>query len=248
MRRLLPGPEEEVDPRSAYAVARPHTADRPWLLVNMVTSLDGAVAVDGRSGALGGPGDHLVFHALRSLADVILVGAATVRAEGYGPVRIPADLQEARVLAGQAAVPRLAIVSRRLDLDLTSPLFTESDPAPVVVTSPAAAMARRAEVAQTADLLLAGHGDDVDFEIALAALGEMDAELVVCEGGPTINGQLLGADLIDEFCLTVAPKLVGGMAGRPAQSPTAFLHDYQLAHVLEHDGELYLRAVRPREP
>src|SRR5262245_36804108 len=94
MRRLLPGPLEEVDPRSAYALGRPRPGDRPWLLVNMVTSLDGAVAIDGRSGALGGPGDHLVFHALRSLADVILVGAATVRAERYGPVRLPPEVQE----------------------------------------------------------------------------------------------------------------------------------------------------------
>lgn len=244
MRRLLPEAADDIDPRLEYAVPRPKPADRPWLLVNMVTSLDGAVAVDGRSGGLGGPRDHEIFHLLRSLADVILVGAATVRAEGYGPVVIPPDVQEARVMAGQAGVPRIAIVSRKLDLDLTRPLFTESDPPPLVVTSPSAALARRAEVAQTADLLLAGPGDDVDFTIALASIGEIGAELVVCEGGPTINGQLLAADLIDEYCLTVAPKLVGGTSGRPAQSPVAVVRGYELTHLLEEDGELYFRAVR----
>jgi riboflavin biosynthesis pyrimidine reductase len=214
----------------------------------MVTSLDGATALGGRSGGLGGPGDRRVFHTLRSLADVILVGAGTVRAEGYGPVRIPPEEQEARVLRGQAALPRLAVVSRRLDLDLGSDLFTTSDPPPLVITCPGTPASRRVEVAAAADLLLAGQGDDVDLGVALTLLAEMGAELVVCEGGPVLNGQLVAADLVDELCLTMAPLLVGGGSARlgfglEPVSP----HRFDLASLVEDDGELYLRAVRRRD-
>jgi riboflavin-specific deaminase-like protein len=244
MRQLLPEPRDDIDPAEAYGGPRPRPGNRPWVMVDMVASLDGAIAIDGRSGALGGPGDHRVFHALRGLADLILVGAATVRAEAYGPVRLTPELQEARVLRGQAPVPRLAIVSRRLDLDLSSPLFTESDPPPLVVTAPSSSMARRAEIAAIADLLLAGQTDDVDLVAALEAFGEMGIELVVCEGGPTINGQLLEADLFDELCLTLAPKLVGGRERRVVDGAEPLLRDLDLVQVLAEGDELYLRAVR----
>jgi riboflavin-specific deaminase-like protein len=243
MRQLLPEPLDDVDPAVVYGVPRPRIG-RPWVLVNMVTSLDGAIAVDGRSGGLGGPGDHRIFHALRGLADLILVGAATVRAEHYGPVSFGPELQEARVVRGQAPVPRLAIVSRRLDLDLSTSLFTDSDPPPLVVTAPGSSTARRAEIASSADLLLAGQGNDVDLAVALDSFAEMGVELVVCEGGATINGQLLEADLLDELCLTIAPKLAGGRERRAVESTEPMLKDLDLAHVLAQDDELYLRAVR----
>jgi riboflavin-specific deaminase-like protein len=242
--QLLPEPRDDVDPAEVYAAVRPRPDGRPWVLTDMVSSLDGAVAVDGRSGGLGGPGDRRVFHALRGLADLILVGAATVRAEAYGPVQIPPELQESRVMRGQTPVPRLAIVSRHLDLDLSAPLFTESDPPPIVVTAPGSAVARRAEIAARADLLLAGQADDVDLGAALAAFCEMGIELVVCEGGPTINGQLLEAGLLDELCLTLAPKLVGGRERRVVDGTHPVLENFDLAHLLAEGDELYLRAVR----
>lgn len=244
MRQLLPTAVETVDPTRVYEQLRPAPPGRPWLLVGMVASLDGATVVDGRSGGLGGAGDRAVLRALRGLADVVLVGAGTVRTEGYGPVRLDDEVQEARVLRGQAPVPRLAIVSRSLRLDLDRPLFTESDPPPLVVTTDAADTARRVELTQRADLLLAGHGADVDPVATLAALGELGAEVVVCEGGPSLNGQLLEAGLVDEVCLTVAPWLVGGsssriVAGAEGTEPVRFT----TTHVLEDAGDLFVRAV-----
>ena len=118
MRQLLPEPVEDVDPDELYPDdARPAGVDRPWVLLNMVTSVDGATAVEGRSAGLGGAADQTVFHVLRSVPDVILVGAATVRAERYGPPRTSQAHQAARQARGQAPFPRLAIVSGRLDLD-----------------------------------------------------------------------------------------------------------------------------------
>lgn len=247
MQRLLPDPVGAVTAEEAYTVRRPPVGDRPWVLLDMVTSLDGATAVDGRSGGLGGPGDKLVFHALRALADVILVGAGTARAENYGPPRIPEGVQEVRVLRGQQPLPRLAVVSRSLDLPAGSRLFG-TEPPPIVVTAPGTALASRAELAQRADVLLAGHGDDVDLGAALGTLREMGHELVVCEGGPVLNGQLLAAGLVDELCLTIAPLMVSGGSARAAIGAPIAPVGFDLAHVLEHEGELFVRAVRRISP
>jgi riboflavin-specific deaminase-like protein len=243
MQRLLPPPAGATTPEEAYTVRRPAPAGRPWVLLDMVASLDGATAIDGRSGGLGGPGDKAVFHTLRGLADVILVGAGTARAEHYGPPRVPEAVQEVRVLRGQQALPRIAVVSRSLDLPADSRLF-EADPPPIVITAPGTALARRAELAQRADVLLAGQTDDVDLAAALGSLREMGHEVVVCEGGPVLNGQLLAAGLVDELCLTVAPLIVSGPSARAVVGPAVAPVGFELAHVLEQDGELFLRAVR----
>lgn len=249
MRQLLPEAIAEVDPAAVYQLPRPASPHRPWVLVGMVASLDGATSVAGRSGPLGGSDDRRVLVALRSLADCILVGAGTVRAEGYGPVRLDPSIQEERVLRGQAPLPRLAVVSRSLTLDLDTPLFTQSTPAPLVVTTAAAPTEARVEVADRGDLLLAGHGDDVDLAAALAALGEMGARVVLCEGGPSLNGQLLAAGLVDELCLTIAPWLVGGASARivtGAEPPGPVRFD--LTHLLTDGADLFLRAVREPDP
>lgn len=245
MRALLPDPVAEVDPLRAYTTDRPAPAGRPWLLVNMVASLDGAISVEGRSGGLGGPADRRVFSALRSLADVILVGASTVRAEGYGPARITDDLQATRVERGQSPTPQIAVISASLQLDLSSSLFSESATPPLVITAPGSSQARRVEVSRAADLLLAGQAERVDMPEALILLGDLGARVVLCEGGPTLNAQLLAHDLVDELCLTIAPLMVGGPAPRAASGED--VHPplgFRLAHLLEEDGALFLRSVR----
>ncbi len=245
MRQLLPEPRADVDPVALYtADPRPRPPDRPWVLLNMVASVDGATAVEGRSGGLGGPADRAVFTTLRSLADVILVGAATVRAEHYGPPRTSAEHQAQRQARGQAAFPRIAIVTGRLDLDLAAPLFTKSPTRPIVVTAAAAPAERRAEVAELADVVVAGE-ERVDFAAALATLGVEGVDTVLCEGGPTINDQLLAADLIDEVAVTYGPLLVGGtskrmITGGDPPAPMAM----RLARVLTDDDVLLLRYVR----
>src|SRR3712207_3523229 len=101
MQQLLPAHVPDVDISDVYAVARPPRDGRPYVLVNMVASADGATAVSGATRALGSPGDRRLFLFLRSVPDAILVGAETVRAEGYGPAKITPELQEVRRGRGQ---------------------------------------------------------------------------------------------------------------------------------------------------
>ena len=246
MRQLLPVPLDPADPAAVYADV-PVAEGRPGLRLNMIESVDGATAVDGRSGGLGGPPDHQVFMALRALTDVILVAAGTARAEGYGPALLSDEAQAARRGRGQAPIPPIAVVSRSLNLDWRSRFFTEAVARPVVVTvaaPPADALARAADVA---DVVIAGE-DDVDLLAALRALGERGAASVLAEGGPTFNGALAAAGLIDELCLSVAPWLVGGtakrvVAGPPITPPCGM----ELRSVGEEAGFLFLR-YRTWEP
>jgi riboflavin biosynthesis pyrimidine reductase len=220
MRRLLPEMADEVELTEAYAEpARRRIDGRPWLLVNMIASLDGAIALGERSGGLGGPADHRVFFHLRELADVIIVGAGTARAEQYGPPR----------RRGQ----RIGVVTRRASLDWSSSLFT-SGAGFVITTEDAPAV--------PVDAVRAGH-EQVDLA---TALGQIDGDVALCEGGPTLNGDLLAADLIDEWCLTVAPLLAGGSAGRAAVSAVEHPSRFPTAQLLTEDGYLFLRALRGR--
>lgn len=186
----------------------------------MVASADGATALDGRSGGLGNETDAEVFRLLRQQAPVILVGAATVRAERYRPSAVP----------GQ----RIAVVSRSLELDLDSELFRDGRGV-VVTTLDAGALP------STVPVIRAGEGS-VDLRAALDALGE---PTVLTEGGPGLLHQLIADDLLDELCLTVAPWLVGGSSARvgggprPA-SPTAM----DLLHVGRAGDHLFLRYRR----
>jgi riboflavin biosynthesis pyrimidine reductase len=219
MRRLLPQCEADADVGAAYADPRRRRIDgRPWVLVNMISSLDGAVAIGQRSGGLGGSGDRQVFTTLRALADVIVVGAGTVRAERYGPP--------------QRKGQRIGVVTRRADLDWAAPLFA-SGAGFVVTTVDAPAV--------PVDAVRAGE-DEVDL---LGAVMQLDASVVLCEGGPSLNGDLLTAGLIDEWCVTLSPRLVGGGAGRATVGAGECPTDFRLAHLLaDDDGYLYLRALR----
>jgi riboflavin-specific deaminase-like protein len=245
VRRLWPDPTE-IDDVDALVAAdeRPAPTGRPWLLVNMIASLDGAITVEGRSGALARPADRALFLALRAAADVVLAGAGTVRAEAYGPAKPSAAQRALRLARGQAERPAIAVVTRSLDLDLDSPLFVDADPRTVVVTCDASPPDRRRAAAERADVLVAGH-DDVDLGEALAALGSRGVELVTCEGGPRLNGDLIAADLVDEWDLTVAPLLVGDTSVRSSVGPTpAVPRGYDLVRLLEGDGLLLGRWVR----
>jgi riboflavin biosynthesis pyrimidine reductase len=218
MRRLFPDAADAVDPATEYTDARRRRQDgRPWIVVNMITSLDGAVAIDERSGGLGGPADRQVFAILRGLADLVLVGAGTARAERYGP---PAR-------AGQ----RIAVVTRAADLDWTSPLFA-SGAGLVITTEDAPAV--------PVESVRAGRGT-VDL---VGALGQLSADVVLCEGGPSLNGDLVTAGAVDEWCMTLSPMLVGGSAGRAARSSAAHPLGFAVVHVLEEDGFLFVRALR----
>lgn len=238
-----PGDATGIDPLDAYDEPRPAPPGRPWVTVDMVASIDGATAVDGRSGGLGGPADKAVFRALRAIPDVVLVGAATARIERYGPVRLDEAVQGRRVARGQRPVPRLALVSARVDLDHDAELFTAAGVAPedrpIVLTthSGAAEHARRFE--GRAELI--GLGDEhVGLPTALGALRERGAEVALAEGGPSINGQLVAAGLVDEWCQSLAPLLVAGASARTAHGPSPDAPLAMVLHrLLENDGELF---------
>ncbi|RJK92990.1 pyrimidine reductase family protein [Vallicoccus soli] len=236
---LLPEPVEDVDDdalRALYAVP----AGTPWLRANMVSSLDGAVSVEGRSGGLSSPADKRVFALLRDLCDAVLVGAGTARAEGYGAVpRSGARVARRRAL-GLADLPTVAVVSSSLDLDPGSRLFAGGGGArTVLVTTQAAARERGGRF--DADLVTTP-GERVDLPAAVAALRARGHAHLLCEGGPHLLGQVAGAGLLDELCLTLSPVLAAGDAPRAltgaALAPPV---PARLGSLLEEDGVLLSR-------
>jgi riboflavin biosynthesis pyrimidine reductase len=229
VRRLLPDPTDDVDPRAVYAgVDRPAPPGRPWVLANMVASADGSATRDGRSGGLGGTADREVFRVLRAAADVVVAAAGTVRTERYRPIGAPHPTP-------------IAVVSRSLELDWSSALFTEAPARTIVLTCEAADPAAQRHAAAVADVVVAGD-DAVDPVRAMAALSDRGHRVALCEGGPDLLGQLVAASVVDELCLTLSPLLVAGTGRRiltgAGLDPAPRL---SLASALEHEGELLLR-------
>jgi riboflavin biosynthesis pyrimidine reductase len=220
MRRLFPQPADDVTLRDCYDVVRPRPADRPWVSLCMVSGLDGSTVVDRNSRGLSNPTDQQLLLTLRTFADVILVGAGTVRAEGYGPPKVP----------GQ----RIGVISRRGDFDFTTPLFA-SGRAFLVLPPDAPSV--------PVPSVRAGSGGQLDIA---AALAQVDAHVVQAEGGATLNGMLAAADCIDELNLSISPQLNGGDGPRLTTGAPALAHRMQLAHVLEDDSFLFTRYVRAR--
>jgi riboflavin-specific deaminase-like protein len=247
MRRLWPDPGAIDDVAALVAAAtRPPPEGRPWLLVNMVASLDGAITIGGRSGGLGGPADKAMFSALRAVADVVLAGAGTVRAEGYGPPRPTATTRAARRARGQSEAPRIAIATRRLDLDLGTPLFTEAEAPPLLLVCEHTPAERRAEAERVAEVIVAGD-ETVDLDAALRGLHARGVRTITCEGGAHLNGDLLLADLVDEWALTLSPVLVGGDADRAIVGPLPPApRPMHLDWLIEGDGLLLTRWLRDR--
>ena len=218
----------------------------PWLRANMVSSADGAATLKGATRALSSETDRHVFALLRTLSDVIVVGAATAREEHYNPVR------PARALASPAGrptpTPPIAVVSGRLDLDPQSPLITAApaDARTIVITTAQAPPDRRAELATCADVIVAGE-QAVDLKAAVGALADRGHQRVLAEGGPHLLAQLVEAGLMDELCLTIGPLMAGPGASRiVAGAPAATPQQLTLAHVLEDDGFLFCRYTQSR--
>lgn len=180
--------------------------DGRWVRLNMVSSVDGAASLDGGSRELSGAPDMRVFGMLRALCDVIVVGAGTVRAEDYKPVRIGPRRAEIRARHGLSPCPPIAVVTSSLDLDLSRPLFTEAQARTIVVTS-ATDPVRLREAGEVADVIV--HDGAVDLGLLLDQLASRGLRRVLCEGGPALLTDLLQAGRADELCLTVSPQLVG---------------------------------------
>ena len=225
----------------------PTDHDGVWLRANFIASLDGGATFGGKSGQLGGPGDRAVFNVLREVADVILVGAGTVRAEGYSGARPTVAQRQRRQARGQSEVPPLAIVTRSGHLARDLPVFTRTEVPPMVCTCAAAADQTRRTLAGLADVVDCSINDpaQVDSAAVLAVLAERGVPRVLTEGGPMLFSSFVERDMLDELCLTIAPTLVGGQAGRIATGPGQVLTGMHCAHILtDEEGYLYTRYVK----
>ncbi len=189
----------------------------------MISSLDGAVAIDGLSGGLGGPADLAMFGALRASADAVIVGASTANAEAYDLPRVGPRWTERRQELGLHPQPLLIIVSGRLSVSLEVPALSvpvgNGGPLPVIVGSDTAHEDHKTALQNRCELIL--HPDKVDLHRLLAELKGRGVNTVVLEGGPGLNASFLAEDLIDEWNLTISPTLVGGEAPRAAVGPPA---------------------------
>ncbi|MGD9989650.1 pyrimidine reductase family protein [Pseudonocardia sp.] len=242
VRRIWPLPESpdpatdraELDDAALLAhYAYPGDPATPYVRVNFVASLDGAVSVDGLSGGLGSAADKAVFGVLRRLADVVLVGAGTVRAENYRGARRPT--------VGRDLPPPIAVVTGSADLDPGARLFTDTAVAPIVLTTAAAPAARRDALrAAGADVV---ESPDLAPATLLAELGRRGLHRVLCEGGPSLFGALAADGFVDELCLTLSPVVVSGAAGRIATGAAADLR-LGLAAALAAPDALLLRYTR----
>ncbi|WP_413759372.1 pyrimidine reductase family protein [Streptomyces sp. MMBL 11-3] len=233
----------------AEAYAYPPSApgrEGPWVRANMVSTLDGAAQHEGRSQPISCAADMRIFGTLRGLADVVVVGAQTVRQEGYRPARAREDFAALRAAAGQGPAPAIAVVSAGLDLDFSLPLYT-SPLVPTLVLTGAAAPPERIAAAEKAGarVVIAGDGAGVDPARAVGALAGLGLRRILTEGGPRLLGQLVAADVLDELCLTVSPMLTAGDAQRIAGGPAVPVPKrFELTSLLEEAGFLFSRYRR----
>ncbi|MFJ4777306.1 pyrimidine reductase family protein [Streptomyces sp. NPDC088762] len=254
MRRLLPvtdqtsaSPQDPADREwsldelaEAYAYP-PLGPDAHWLRANMVSTLDGAAQHEGRSHPISGETDMRIFGTLRALADVVVVGAETVRQEGYRPARAREAFAARREAAGQGPAPAIAVVTASLDLDFSLPLFTSPLVPTLVVTGAAAPAGRVAEAVKAgAEVVVAGEGAGADPVRVVRELAERGLRRQLTEGGPRLLGQFVAADVLDELCLTISPTLTAGDAQRISGGPSVTVpHRLAAAGVLEEAGFLF---------
>jgi riboflavin biosynthesis pyrimidine reductase len=245
---LQAGPEV-TEPLAPYAqVDRTRPGGGCWVMGHMVGGLDGSAAIDGRVGDLSTAPDANLFVLMRALADVVLVGAQTVRRERYGAVRLPAEQVAARRAAGRPGTPPLAVVTRSLDLDWSARAFADAPPGSrtLVITCADADAGRLARARQVADVVIAGT-DRVDPEQAALRLSELGHQVVLCEGGPSWLGELVAAGRLDELCLTIAPLMGGDPLPVSISPPGAPLAHFALRQVLRDGDTLFLRYERSRD-
>jgi riboflavin-specific deaminase-like protein len=242
VRRLLPEETEttvaeqlaELDLRE---LAHP---DRPYLVLNFATTLDGRAAISGRSGAIGSDTDTEMLQRLRTHVDAVMIGAGTMRAERYGRMVSDPDFRAYRERIGLTHDPLGVIVSNRLELPWDAGLFTDGGGQVVVFT------ASEEDPPKTATpVTVVRHPEGVELDRALEwLLSERDIKSILCEGGPTLHGRLREGGLADELFLTIAPKIAGGEGPRILEGALPDIDQVELAWLLESSGELFARYRR----
>jgi riboflavin biosynthesis pyrimidine reductase len=246
---MLDTAESLDEDRLTDVYAYPEDLRSCWVRGNMIASLDGGATAEGKSGGLGGPGDRAVFGLMRQLADVVLVGAGTVRAENYSGAQFSPAQRQARARRGQAEVPPIAVLTNSAMLDHDAKLFTRTEVPPLILTCSDAIDDATGRLGSVAEIIDASgpRPDRADAAAALKALADRGLLRVLLEGGPGILGMLIEHDLLDELCMTVAPLLVGGAAERIATGTGQVHTQMQRGHLLgDEAGYLYARYVKRR--
>ncbi|MFF2551329.1 pyrimidine reductase family protein [Nocardia sp. NPDC058058] len=230
--------------------AYPAGPAEPWIRVNFVSSLDGAVSVDGRSGGLGTPADKKVFRILRDLADVVVVGAGTARAENYGAAHTDSRLRTRLHHHGfggdpNGAPPRIAVVTATATLDPAGRLFTDTGARPIILTTAAAPEDRKRALRDAGGEVIEAGDTSVTATGLRDALERLHMRRVLCEGGPALFGDLIVAQAVDELCLTLSPMLVAGTERRISMSPNAMPTPMTCRHLIfDEDGTILTRWTR----
>jgi riboflavin-specific deaminase-like protein len=239
VRRLLPDAAEttvaeQLAPLDLKPLALP---ERPYLLLNFATTLDGRAAINGRSGPIGSAVDTEMLQRLRTRVDAVMIGAGTMRAERYGRIVSDPQLRAYRERTGLAHDPLAVIVSNRLELPWDAALFTNGGGRVVVFT------ASDQEPPQTATrVTIVRHPDGVELDRVMEWLRkERGIRSVLCEGGPTLHGRLREGGLADELFLTIAPKVAGGEGPRILEGALPDVDNVELAWLLESESELFAR-------
>jgi len=237
--RLLPGAAHDLSAADLAAAVPPPRlpADRPWLALNMIATADGRATVAGRTGPIANRADYELFHALRTRVDAVMVGAETVRVEGYGRMVPDAGNREARVRAGLVADPVAVVLTRTVDVSASVGMLAAPENRVIVVTpSPDAELeATEASVEYLRE---------PDLATAMRRLrAEHGVRSVLCEGGPGLNGHLIPAGVVDELHLVIAPKLAGGRDPLTVLTADALVpvRNLELRSVHESGGYLFLR-------
>lgn len=241
-RRLFPEPGsvsvdelvQSLDPREQAGTERPYT------LVNFISSVDGRATFQGHSGPLGDEADRALFHGLRERVDAVLAGTGTLRAERYRRLVRDPDRRQRREAAGLAAEPLACVITRSGDVPTEIPLFSERESRIVVFTEGELDTSR---CAAQVDVVRFDPGE-LTLTTALRRLrSDYGVRTLLCEGGPTVFGAILQERLVDELFLTLAPKLTGGGRGPTISSGPELteLARLQLVSALELSGALYLR-------
>ena len=239
VRRLLPDDADTTVAQQLAGLDLKELAppDRPYLLLNFATTLDGRAAINGRSGPIGSATDTEMLQRLRTRVDAVMIGAGTMRAERYGRMVADPQLRAYRERTGLAHDPLAVIISNRFELPWDAGLFTNGGGRVVIFTA-----SDQDPPETVTPVRVIRHPDGVDLDLAMEWLRkERGIRSVLCEGGPTLHGRLREGGLADELFLTIAPKIAGGEGPRVLEGALPDVDNVELAWLLESDSELFAR-------
>jgi riboflavin biosynthesis pyrimidine reductase len=236
-----------MEDRDKELLERYAISDRtvPRVRANFIASLDGAATHDGRTSGLNNADDKKVFDILRMLCDVVLVGAGTLRTEGYADLRVEDRAVLWRIKHGLPAQPTLAVVSGRLALNPEMAAFAKAPARPIIFTCARSSAQKRQDLSRATDVIVCGE-ETLHPQAMLGSLAQRGFRQVLCEGGPRLLGTLVEADCVDELCLTLSPVLENGSAGRITAGAPQTPRGMRLGHVISVRDMLLLRYERSR--